>query len=132
MPGKTKTMPSSSRSQPTEQLQQAAAANGAALELFAQACQAYAAGIAALNGELMGFVTARIDRDVKLGQALSQCQNWSDVVGLQQQWAQQATQEYLTEAGRVTDLASKLVKESWEPLYDRANQVMSEFGDSGE
>jgi hypothetical protein len=132
MPRKTKTETDNSQSQPTEQLQQMAAANSAAMEIFAQACQAYAAGVAELNGELMGFVTARIDRDVKLGQALSSCQNWSDVVDLQQQWAQQATQEYLTEAGRVTDLASRLVKESWEPVYDRANQVLSKTGPSGE
>jgi hypothetical protein len=132
MPRKAKTESDSSQPQPTEQLQQVAAANGAAMEIFAQACQAYAAGVAALNGELMGFVTARIGRDVKLGQALSSCQNWSDVVELQQQWAQQATEEYLAEAGRITDLASKLVKESWDPVYDRANRAMSEFGPSGE
>ena len=56
----------------------------------------------------------------------------TDVVDLQQQWAQQATQEYLTEGGRVTDLASRLVKESWEPVYDRANQVLSKTGPFGE
>lgn len=132
MPRKTKTESHSSQSQPTEQLQQVAAANGAAMEIFAQACQAYATGVAALNGELMGFVTARINRDVALGQALSSCQNWSDVVDLQQQWAQQATQEYLAEAGRITDLASKVVKENWEPVYDRANQAMTELGASRE
>lgn len=132
MPRKAKIESDNLKSKPTEQLQQIAATNGAAMEIFGQACQTYATGVAALNGELMGFVTARINRDVALGQALSCCQNWSDVVNLQQQWAQQATQEYLAEAGRITDLASKVLKESWEPVYDRANQAMTDFGASRE
>lgn len=132
MPRKAKTEPDSSQSQPTEQLQQVAAANSAAMEIFAQACQAYAAGVATLNGELMGFVTTRLNRDVALSRALTSCQNWSDVIALQQSWASQATQEYLAEAGRITDMASNVVKESWEPVYERTNQVMTEFGKSSE
>lgn len=126
MPSKSKAEAERSRSNPNEQLNQMAAANGAAIEIFAQACQAYATGVAILNGELKGFVNARLDRDVELSRALCRCANWSDAIGLQQDWAQQATREYLAEAGRITDLASRVVKESWQPAYERANKVLTE------
>jgi hypothetical protein len=127
MPSKSKAETERSRSNPNEGLNQMAAANGAAMEIFAQACQAYAAGVATLNGELMGFVNARLGRDVELSRALCRCANWSDAIDLQQDWAQQATREYLAEAGRITDLASRVVNESWQPVYERANKVLTEF-----
>ena len=130
MPSKSKAVSEASKMDTNEQLQRMAAVNGAAMEIFAQACQAYAKGVAALNGELMGFVNTCLNRDDELGRALSQCSDWSDAVNLQQDWAQQATQEYLAEAGRLTELASKVTKESWEPVYDRADKVLTEFNKS--
>jgi hypothetical protein len=127
MPSKSKAESERSQSNTNEQLNQMAAANGAAMEIFAQACQAYATGVATLNGELMGFVNTRLNRDIELSRALCRCANWSDAINLQQDWAQQATREYLAEAGRITDLASRVAQESWQPVYDRANKVLTEF-----
>ena len=128
MPSKSKAEAERSRSSPNQRPNQMAVANGAAMEIFVQACQAYATGVATLNGELMGFVTARLNRDVELSRALCRCANWSDAIDLQQDWAQQATQEYLAEAGRITDLASRVVTESWQPVYERANKALTKFG----
>lgn len=125
MPRKSKAQPEGSPSKTNEQLQQVAAANDAAMEIFAQSCQACASGFASLNGELMGFVSNRFNRDVELGRALSGCANWADALDLQQNWAQQATREYLAEASRITQLASKLVAESWEPVYQRTNMMLT-------
>ena len=51
---------------------------GAAMEIFSQACQAYASGLATLNGELMSFVTTRLKHDAELGRALAKCSDWAD------------------------------------------------------
>ncbi len=127
MPSKSKATSETSKASTNEQLERMTAFNGTAMEIFSQACQAYASGVATLNGELMGFVNSRLNRDVELGRALSQCSNWSDAVNLQQDWAQQANQEYLAEASRLMELSSKVAKESWEPVYDQANSVLTEF-----
>jgi hypothetical protein len=132
MPGKSKAVSEASQMGTNEHLERMATFNAASMEIFAQACQAYAKGVGTLNGELMGFVNTRLNRDVELSRALSQCGNWSDVVSLQQDWAQQATQEYLAEASRLTDLTSNVAKESWEPVYDRANKVLTEVNKSVE
>ena len=63
---------------------------------------------------------------------MSQCSNWSDAVNLQQDWTQQANQEYLAEASRLMDLSSKVAKVSWEPVYDRATQVLTQITKPGE
>jgi len=132
MPSKSKATSEASKASTNEQLERMTAFNGTAMEIFSQACQAYASGVATLNGELMGFVNSRLNRDVELGRALSQCSNWSDAVNLQQDWAQQANQEYLAEASRLMDLSSKVAKESWEPVYDRATQVLTQITKPGE
>ena len=93
------------------QLENVAELNSAAIEILTHACQAYTLGMASLNSELASFMNARVNRDVQLGHDLVQCNNWSEAVELQQDWARQATQEYLDEAGRLVDLASKVAKD---------------------
>jgi hypothetical protein len=132
MPSKSKATSEASKASTNEQLERMTAFNGTAMEIFSQACQAYASGVATLNGELMGFVNSRLNRDVELGRALSQCSNWSDAVNLQQAWAQQANQEYLAESSRLMELSSKVAKESWEPVHERANQVLTQLNKPGE
>lgn len=127
MTGKSRAASETSQVSASDQLNRIAEFNSTAMEVFAQACRLYADGIATLNEELMGFVNARLDRDIELGRAFSECPNWSDAASLQQDWTQQATREYLAEAGRLAELASKVTQESGEPVYGRANQVLTEF-----
>ena len=98
------------------------------MEIFTQACQAYAVGMATLNSEVVSFVNARVNQDVELGQALCRCGKWLDAMDLQQNWARQATQEYLGEANWLIDLASKVAKDNWDPIYERANLSLSNLG----
>ena len=108
-----------------DEFERMAALNGAIVESFTQACQAYASGVTTLNAELMGFANTRASRDADLGEALSKCENWSDAVGLQQDWAQQAMQEYLAEASRLVELSAKIAQGNWVPVYERDNRSLS-------
>ena len=114
---------------PGEQLQGMVAFNSSGMELFTEACQAYASGVAKLNGELLSFVNTRLNRDVDLGRALCKCGTWSDAFGLHQDWAQQATQEYLAEGSKLIELASKVTQEDWAPLHGHANQVLADLNE---
>ena len=108
-----------------DEFERMAALNGAIVESFTQACQAYATGVTTLNAELVSFASTRFNRDVDLGEALSECENWSDAVGMQQDWTQQAWQEYLAEASRLVELSAKIAQGSWVPVYERANRAFS-------
>ena len=112
---------------PNEQLESMTAFNGASMEVFTQTCQAYASGLATLNGELMSFVTTRLKHDAELGQALAKCSDWADATNLQQDWAKKASEEYLAEASKLMEVASKVAKESWEPVSARAEQAVKEL-----
>ena len=122
-----KKSPRASKTDPNEQLASMTAFNGAAMEVFRQACQAYATGLATLNGELMSFVNTRLKHDADLGQALAKCSNWADAANLQQEWAQKASQEYLLEAGKLMEVASKVAQESWQPVSAKAEQAIKEL-----
>ncbi len=115
------------QTQASDRLEYMGAFSGMAFEVFSQACWAYASGVAQLNGELMGFANTRMNRDVELSHALSKCDSWPNAVGLQQDWARQATQEYLAEASKLMELASKVATESWEPAHERADQALAEL-----
>ncbi len=131
MPSKSGARSATSQMDASEQLNRMAAFNGAAMEIFTQACQAYAIGVATLNSEIASFVNARVSQDVELGQALCRCDEWSEAMSLQQDWMRRATQEYLSEAGRLINLASKVAKDNWEPIYERTNDTLMELGKSG-
>ena len=115
------------QTQASDQLEFMGAFSGTAFEVFSQACLAYASCAAQLNGELMGFANTRMNRDVELSHALSKCDSWPNAVGLQQDWAQQAMQEYMAEASKLVELASKVASESWAPVYERADQALAEL-----
>ena len=128
MPSKTASTPTRSSTDPSAQMASVATLNGATMEFFTQACQAYAVGMATLNGEVTSFVNARVNQDVELGQALFRCGKWSDVMDLQQDWMRQATQDYLDEASRLIDLASQVAKNNWEPIFERTNHTLTSLG----
>jgi hypothetical protein len=106
------------------EIEKIAKLNSSAIEVFVEACQAYANGMASLNGDMMNFVRARAARDAELGQALSRCDDWADVANLQQEWAKQTAEDYLKEAQRLMALASKVANEGWEPVRRRADETM--------
>ena len=123
MPSKTSQPQDAPQKDFNNQLNQVVSFNGEAMQAFADACTAYADCVSDLNKEFMTFVSSRLSRDMELSQALTACENWTDAVAVQQKWAQQATHEYMEEAGRISALASKIAKESWAPVYKGVPQV---------
>lgn len=111
---------------PTEQFEIVTAINGAAMDIFSQACQAYASGLATVNSELVSFVNTRLKHDAELGEALAKCRNWTDAATLRQDWAQTASVEYLAEASRLMEVTAEVSKESWKPVSARSEQAVGE------
>ena len=102
-----------------ERLADLAAFNGVAMEMIADGWSAYARGLAALNGEVLGFVNLRLRQDTDLARAMTRCDSWEDALGLQRDWARQATEQYTAEASKLGELASGVAQESWQPFYAR-------------
>jgi hypothetical protein len=109
------------------QMERMAAANGATMDIFARTCRAYVSGFTSMNAELMGFVNTRLNHDVELNASLAKCNNWTQAVGMQQEWLQQATQEYVAESGRLMEVATKVANETWTPVQERASQALQDL-----
>lgn len=97
-----------------------AALNGAMLSAFAKASQAYVDGLVAMNEEMMSFANDRMHRNAELGERLTKCGTWGDVLSLQQDWSRAAMEAYSAETAKLTELATKVQSESWAPLAERA------------
>ena len=110
-----------------DQLETVAQLNGAAMEVFTQACQAYASGLASWNSEVMSFMNKRLQHDADLGRVLAKCENWEQATEAQQDWMRTASAEYLAEASKLMEFASKAAKDNWQPVYERANQALTDL-----
>ena len=117
-------LPETTQSTENGQLEQLAALNGAAMGAFTDACQAYVKGVFLFNEELTGFMNTRLQHDAELGRSLADCNDWNEVVKLQQSWVQEAAAEYQAESGKLAQIASKMASESWAPIQQRANAAV--------
>jgi len=110
-----------------EPFEQAAVFNDVAMDFFSRAGGAYFQGASALNGEVVKFVSTRLNHDAELGQSLAKCRNWNEAAELQQGWVQTTTQEYLAEAGKLFELATKMTFDSWKPLQEQTTKALGEL-----
>ncbi len=110
-----------------EPFEQVAAFNDVAMDFFSRAGGAYFKGATALNGEMVKFVSARLNHDAELGQSLSKCRNWTEAAELQQGWMQTVSQEYFAEASKLFELASKMTFDTWKPLQEQTTKALGEL-----
>ena len=86
---------------------------------FAEAGQAYMDGFAKMNAEMVTFWNDRLRQDAEFGRDAASCGNWADFAALQQNWARNATDQYLAEASKLMTLASEMTMRSWAPLNEK-------------
>lgn len=127
MPNETKKTKRTPEMGEREDLGAFVAFNGVAAETFMKSCQAYSDRAATMNAEVMSFINGRLTRGIEFSETVCRCKNWADVVSLQQRWAREATEEYLSEARKLTELAANLTTESWEPLIEQAGQTIADL-----
>lgn len=127
MPRKTPASTPTSRATAEEAHAPIAAIAGGATETFVQTCERCTNGAATVNAEMTSFINKRLTHDVEFGEAVIKCENWAGIINVQQEWARQAMEEYLAEATRLVELAAKLTEETWAPVYERTNQVLTEL-----
>ena len=106
------------------------AVNATAIDVFSRACRAGFHGWASMNSEVADFMAKRFKHDADLSASLARCDNWEDVVSLQQDWARETAEEYLQEANRLMELSSKLANEQWKPVWEQADEMVSTIAKS--
>lgn len=97
--------------------------NGSLFKAMSETFQDYVDGMSTLNNEMTSFISGRLRRDAEFGQSFCACKTWSDATDLQQQWAQQATEDYLAEAQRLAELGQKVMQQNGKVLAERAQPL---------
>lgn len=110
-----------------EPYEQFTALNDVAMDFFSRAGGAYFQGASALSGEVVNFLSTRMNHDAELGQELAKCRDLSEAAELQQEWVRMTAQEYLAETGRLFELASKMTLDSWKPLQEQTGRVLADL-----
>ncbi len=82
--------------------------------------QSYNEGISVLGQEMLNFSRTRLSRGAVAAQSLARCKDWSEAVKIQQSWMKSAAVEYVTEMGKLFQLAMKTTVDSCRPLQDQA------------
>lgn len=111
---------------PARGLEDIAAATGSNLNAYTEATQAMLKGVAAFNDEILAFANTRMEENMKAGQALMQCGHLGGALQLQLDCACGATEQYLVEAGKLAEIATRVTGEYLTPLQSRAREVAEE------
>jgi hypothetical protein len=61
------------------------------------------------NVEIGQFLSNRAARNGETLRRITQCQNPPDVLGIQAQWFRDATEDYLREMGKLTEVNGKII-----------------------
>ena len=61
------------------------------------------------NGEISQFLSHRATRNRETLKRITQCQNVPDIFGIQAQWVQDATEDYLREIGKLTEVNNHIM-----------------------
>jgi len=108
-----------------------ALASGASMHALLQASDAMMKGMMAVGQEMTEFASARIRENVERSETLMQCADPVSAFGLQCNFAQKATQQYLEEAGRLMALATQLTGKCLEPIQTYTKETLGQTVSGG-
>jgi hypothetical protein len=73
-------------------------------EMLERSGQAYAKILTAWRDEMVGFTEKRLQADLELMRDIHGCQNWTEMMDLQQGWVKNTIEHYVDENSRLMDL----------------------------
>lgn len=101
-----------------------ALASGTTMQALMRASDAMLKGVMALSQEMSEFTNARLRQNVERSETLLRCSDPAEAFGLQCDFAQKATQQYLTEANRLMALATAVTGKCWEPIEECTRETL--------
>jgi Phasin protein len=84
-------------------------ATSEATQRFCEQGQTIAKTVTEWNAEINQFVSHRVARNSETISRASKCQNLSEVFAIQAQWLQDATEDYLKEMSKLTEVNGKVM-----------------------
>jgi len=97
------------------------------LEAVVPAAAAAQKGVEALSAQTAAFTKKSWEDGVAAAQSMSQARSIQELLELQTTWAKSATEAYLAEVTRATDVLTASVKNSFKPINERVTASVEKF-----
>lgn len=97
------------------------------VEAVVESATAAQKGAEALSQEALAFGKKSWEDGVAAAQTLSQARSVQELLELQTSWAKSATETYLSQVTKMTDLFTASVKDSFKPINERVTASVEKF-----
>lgn len=97
------------------------------VEAVVESATAAQKGAEALSQEALAYGKKSWEDGVAAAQTLSQARSVQELLELQTSWAKSATETYLSQVTKMTDLFTASVKDSFKPINERVTASVEKF-----
>ena len=97
------------------------------LEALVASAAAARKGVETLSAQTAAFTRKSWEDGVAAAQSMSQARSIQELLELQTSWAKSATEAYLAEVTRATDVLTASVKDSFQPINERVTASVEKF-----
>lgn len=97
------------------------------LEAMVASATAAQKGVETLSAQSVAFTKKSWEDGVAAAQGMTQARSIQELLELQTNWAKSATEAYLAEVTRATDVMTASVKDSFKPINERVTASVEKF-----
>lgn len=97
------------------------------LEAMVASAAAAQKGAEALSAQSVAFTKKSWEDGVAAAKSMSQARSIQELIELQTTWAKSATEAYLAEVTRATDVVTASVKDTFQPINERVTASVEKF-----
>ena len=113
---------------PAPEVQAAMAANEQNLGALMKANEALLGNVLEITQQVFAFGAARLQENIRMSQSLMSCRDPDEAIRSEGQYLQSAVEQYVDQSGRMLELMSRMTRECWSPLENRAREVVRDLG----
>jgi hypothetical protein len=99
------------------------AMNNALMETASEAYQSYIKAMMSISEAVLAFATARMQMNVRASEELMRCRALPDAMRVQQDWLREASDQYMSEASKIVDIATQSTLKSFNPLMQKSASI---------
>ena len=97
--------------------------NGALMQAYAQAGQAFMNSATAFGQEFARFAGERLEANVRMWQAWPNVTNWEAAASMQTDFVRTAADAYMAEMPKLTEQAARACAAIWQPVLEQAGDL---------
>ncbi len=113
---------------PGPEVQAAMAANEQNLNALMKANEVLLGNILELTQQVFAFGAARLQENIRMSQSLMSCRDPDQAIRSESEFFQSSVEQYLDQSGKMLELMSRMTRDCWSPLEDRAREAMRDLG----